>query len=574
MFLRANWKAIAACVASICVHMSSGKGFLTEDHSQLTAQMLDKDLQTAMEEIMGCGGHKVSSDALQRIRQSIQTMWNTMPTNDQGNLEWRSLRYVAHRYFMHKSSMLIRGLEPQLVLNASKSGAADILSKQVPQHVDDMLGGEHLDKGYDIDDGVSLLAALEQLVFDSETHLLEEVASQMRWNTRQRLNRKGLQKLLENYMVFWMLGEDKDSIRILMRNRTLLDTGFPHWADIKEFVAGRVRLLDFKRSQVPTQGHGRSLFEEVYSFDDAHAVIGGVTQTFQTFWESECTTMKDQLVAMDKTGTGRVRLSDFYGTGMDADWRFGESEPYLRELGVLDETSPWLGKQVIIPNYLQAASNCIVSTPHYLICCSNECEDIFRDVEEAVGTSLADPDVLLSVIGNMTSPSNDEPPKLAGSLRDQMSMIANSHGGLVPLHGRLFAQWMHYAFPRECPYPHKAGTFSQAQTLTPSEFGNYIASTEEMEAHVAEGQNFAEPGVDNDEMTIDRQWMSQWSLEEELFADYTHMAAPWERSRNRMLWLISAAALAALVGLGVMSPGKAKAATGGSPFFSEKQHLV
>jgi hypothetical protein len=566
MFLR-NLKAIAACVAAVA-QVGESKGFLTEDHSQLTAQMLDKDLQTAMEEIMGCGSRKVAPEALERIKNSIQTMWNTMPTNEYGKLEWRSLRYVAHRYFMHKSSMLIRGLEPQLVLNASTQGAADILSKQVPQHVDDMLGGEHVEKGYDIDDAASLLAALEQLVFDSETHLLEEVATQMRWNTRQRLNRKGVQKLLENYMVFWMLGEDRDSIRILMRNRTLLDTGFPHWKEIKEFVSGRVDLLNFRRGLTPEAESGRSLFDGVYSFDDAHAVVGGVTQTFQTFWESECTTMKEQLVAMDKSGTGRVRLSDFYGTGMDADWRFGEAEPYLRELGVLDETSPWLGKQVIIPNYLQAASNCIVSTPHYLICCSNECESLFRDVEEAIGTSMAAPQKLLDVIGNMTSPSSEDPPKLAGSLTEQLEKIAEAHGGMVPLHGRLFAQWMHYAFPRECPYPHKTGTHSQAQTLTPTEFGNYIASTAEMEAHVAEGQNLGSP----DEET-DQQWMSQWSLEEELFADYTQMSAPWEKSRNWLLWLVSAIALSGLVAVGALSPAKSKVQSG-TPFFSEKQHLV
>ena len=38
----------------------------------------------------------------------------------------------------------------------------------------------------------------------------------------------------------------------------------------------------------------------------------------------------------------------------DKEWRFGESEEYLRQLGALDETSPWIGKQVMIPNYLQA----------------------------------------------------------------------------------------------------------------------------------------------------------------------------------------------------------------------------
>ncbi len=51
--------------------------------------------------------------------------------------------------------------------------------------------------------------------------------------------------------------------------------------------------------------------------------------------------MKNSLVEMDEEGTGQVRLSDFYGTGLEKDWRFGESEEYLRQLGVLDESSPW-----------------------------------------------------------------------------------------------------------------------------------------------------------------------------------------------------------------------------------------
>ena len=36
--------------------------------------------------------------------------------------------------------------------------------------------------------------------------------------------------------------------------------------------------------------------------------------------------------------------------------------------------------------------------------------------------------------------------------------IADHHGGTVPLHGRLFAQWLHHAYPRECLYPHLSGT--------------------------------------------------------------------------------------------------------------------
>merc|ERR1719316_147059 len=48
--------------------------------------------------------------------------------------------------------------------------------------------------------------------------------------------------------------------------------------------------------------------------------------------------------------------------------------------------------------------------------------------------------------------------KLSPLLRSRLNETAQHHGGLVPLHGRLFAQWMHLAYPRECNYPHLSGT--------------------------------------------------------------------------------------------------------------------
>jgi len=69
-----------------CLPSASGKGFLHDEHSSFTVQMLDRDLQTAMQEVMGCGSRKASPDALARIERAVQPMWNTMPTNSYGNL--------------------------------------------------------------------------------------------------------------------------------------------------------------------------------------------------------------------------------------------------------------------------------------------------------------------------------------------------------------------------------------------------------------------------------------------------------------------------------------------------------
>ena len=79
---------------------------------------------------------------------------------------------------------------------------------------------------------------------------------------------------------------------------------------------------------------------------------------------------------MDKTGTGRISLADFYGANVDGEWRYAESEAYLREIGAFDESPGFGGKNIIIPNYLPGNSNCIVSSSNYYMCCANEYEDI------------------------------------------------------------------------------------------------------------------------------------------------------------------------------------------------------
>merc|ERR1719191_84994 len=242
--------------------------------------------------------------------------------------------------------------------------------------------------------------------------------------------------------------------------------------------------MTYTRSQEPKPEHSASLMTQRYSFDDAHEVVGSITNSFGSFWESECVTMKQSLADMDPKHTGRVPLSKFYGTAMDTEWRFSESEQYLRDLGALDETSRW-GKQVIIPNYLQGANNCIVTGQHYLVCCANECEGLLGEIEAKVRSPLASPSNILQIVGNMSSHSisldDDEPPRLEGALTKQLEEIASAHGGQIPLHGRLFAQWLHYAFPRECPFPYKAGATNAA---TPMEFGQqFVASKSEMERH-------------------------------------------------------------------------------------------
>eukprot|EP00811_Abedinium_folium_P004891 NODE_14504_length_1104_cov_6.034800.p1 GENE.NODE_14504_length_1104_cov_6.034800~~NODE_14504_length_1104_cov_6.034800.p1 ORF type:complete len:289 (-),score=70.52 NODE_14504_length_1104_cov_6.034800:236-985(-) len=215
---------------------------------------------------------------------------------------------------------------------------------------------------------------------------------------------------------------------------------------------------------------------------------------------------------------------------MDQDWRFCESEGYLRVLGALEETA-WGGKRVVIANYLHSAANCIVTNPDYMVCCADMCEHILSDIEAGVGSPMGSPDLILAIVRNTTTNwgrLDEEPPRVGRTLSNQLREIANIHRGTVPLHGRLFAQWLHYVFPRECMLPHVKGS---VKAISPGEYGeSYMASDEEM------GDSIKSAGQGIGAKEMGELVSLQWSSEEELVAKHQwQLQAPWEGSSLRQL---------------------------------------
>merc|ERR1719517_101226 len=88
-------------------------------------------------------------------------------------------------------------------------------------------------------------------------------------------------------------------------------------------------------------------------------------------------------------------------------------------------------------------------------------------LERSLVAPAASPGRIAELVAGLRSDTVDAPRHLTASLVSRLEEIADHHDGLVPLHGRLFAQWMHHAYPLECPYPHAAGT---TQPITPDEW--------------------------------------------------------------------------------------------------------
>ena len=164
------------------------------------------------------------------------------------------------------------------------------------------------------------------------------------------------------------------------------------------------------------------------------------------------------------TGNGLVPLGRFYSQPENAEYHFTETREYLRQIGALQQSSAG-DLHVRISNYMTGPSNCIASSSYYSVCCLNECEGLMNELEAKILAPSAAPQHLLSLVVNMSSATIDAPRQISAPMEQKLREIAKQHGGTVPLHGRLFAQWMHYAFPHECPYPQIA---EDAAVLTPS----------------------------------------------------------------------------------------------------------
>jgi len=238
------------------------------------------------------------------------------------------------------------------------------------------------------------------------------------------------------------------------------------------------------------------------------------------FDDTVCKKTRDSLLKMDHRGVGSVRLADFYKPAVeDGNWQFQESVPYLRELGALEESNP-NERRVMIANYLVSPSNCIAGSGFYAVCCKNECEGLLGHIEEQIAAPEANPETIAALVSALPSSQVHAPRILSDTSLQRLNEIAATHGGTVPLHGRLFGQWMHHQYPIECPYPHVSGT---TDPKLPEEWlettgEKPTASINQMIAHMRSSEDSSRHMLAEDLMP--------WSQEEELLVVRPMVAAP------------------------------------------------
>merc|ERR1719410_420254 len=251
---------------------------------------------------------------------------------------------------------------------------------------------------------------------------------------------------------------------------------FPSYGDFKSWV-------DDTRQTLALERRSTRLVTNDFTMDNVVHDVQELNDRLFAFQDIECRAIKAGLVDLQHGNTGRVLLADYFAAGLRGDFLFVEHMDYLRTAGALDENDPD-HPSVIIANFLTSKINCLTESGFHSVCCLDECQALFSHLESAISAPMATPARIAELVTQLPSDTVDAPRNLSTSLLSRLEEIAEYHSGQVQLHGRLFAQWMHHAYPLECAYPHEAGTtnpMTQDEWMDSTGAEDITASQEERE---------------------------------------------------------------------------------------------
>jgi len=413
------------------------------------------------------------------LHKALSTTYEALPKNKNGFLEHQAVRYVLHRLFVQRYGWYIKGLEPngEDWHHKPNTGEGAKIQDWVPSFLQNLLEDQAHHDGLDLTELVTLAAALEELVSHEAECRLKTAYQIHGADISESMDRQMAEDVVRTWYVGFLLAGNfsASSLDEVHSKKAVFARKYSDWNHAEEWLS-TVEKDEYAKVDTPSSP----------TFTSNLKTVSRIGEEFFRFNDKECRDLKTTLKGMEGKKAGRVRLSTFYSKSLYSHWRFTEKADYLRKLGALDESDP-KGQQVIVTNYMMARPNCLEASGLYAVCCRNECEEIMGHLEGEIKSSTAEPKRVAELVSRLPSETVNAPRELSPALLARLEQVAASNGGQVPLHGRLFAQWMHHAYPRECPYPHESGTVSPQ---TPDEWmkatgaSDSSASREEMRQQV------------------------------------------------------------------------------------------
>ena len=378
---------------------------------------------------------KLSNDdqQLSKFIEAVRPSYVVLPKNAAGVLGQPTARYVLHRLFVQSYGWFIRGLEPH----------SD--TDNMPAHIRGVLPVGSA--GASLHEVAAMAATIEEMVRMEAIDRLRKVLQIYGFDQNSMLNVGPMKEVLSTYFMIYLKSGNITAISrsTAEARKQLFGKRYADWGMATKWLEERI---ETRTSVTP---------RSVHNFENLSTIVDDVTANFYSFYDLDCVKLKHRLRSLEGRQPGLVPLSTFYNQTLFGHWDFAEKIDYLRVLGALDESNP-KRSNVISANYVTSRPNCQPVSHFYSMCCRDECEGLMATVEQKVGGPVANPDRIVSIVSAIPTETASTQ-VISEDLRSRLVSAAGS-SGRVPIHGRLFAQWMHNVFPCECPYPHQEGTVS------------------------------------------------------------------------------------------------------------------
>lgn len=486
--------------------------------SAISSDTIDEDLRTELSKLRDT--HHGHGERVERLEVALRPMFNALPKVRGNHLEHSVVRYALHRLMSGQFGWFMKGLEAVHDPNKQNQTFREMM-EWVPDHLQDVLEKQVGNSGFGFPELVAVAATLEDLVHTEAIGRLGALYDLYGIPRDTPLDATKADGMLDSFIVVYTKGGNWTAVEAEEAARRT--NNFRHNHKAWSWIEPWLRSL---RAEMSKKLGGD---DATFSYANMSTMVEQIGQGYASGFQKDCAGMKSALMGMEDVMPGRVLLSEFYAKALVSRWAFTEKAEYLRALGALDENDA-AKPRVILPNYVASRPQCLEPSGFYAVCCPNECEGLFSHLEREVGEPTGSPEKISKIVAGLSTPTVEAPRSLSDSLLRRLDQVADANGGKVPLHGRLFAQWMHHAFPRECAYPHTSGATSPQ---TPDEWmkqngqGSSQATEEEMVCYVdgpcaggaaAPGTEHAHPDSDIVELP--------WSDAEELLVPMDMMVDP------------------------------------------------
>jgi len=411
---------------------------------------IDEVKETLLLEMQGSG----KTARLAGIEKELLPMFKALSKTEHGTLEMSTVRFALHRYFVQKHGWYVKGLRTSSHGVESGFSNASIVVDRAPAYIQNILLEKSNGKGLGIAEVAVFAATMIDLIHQEATRTLDSICTQRNIPKSGPLTRWQSDEVIRIFIEAYIFGEEvvfAEPAKLKVWEEQIVKV-YPTWPDTYMWFQDLRMVYDRNQNLVrnPFVDH-----EETFETTVEFAIE--VSHQFGAFQKRECLSVKNDLVELESEHPGRVKLANFYSS-----WHFMEKPEYLRNQGALDETDPLI-PNVMIANYINSPTNCLTASDGFFgVCCADECESHMVQLERIIAAPEAPVAQLVEGVKSVMS-SLGEPQNITTELMQRLHEVAEFHHGVVPLHGRLFAQWMHYAFPRECAFPHISGEVNPMQ---------------------------------------------------------------------------------------------------------------